>query len=70
MSESNSGSDVVSMKCKAEDMGQNWKINGTKMWITNGSIADVILVYAKTNIKENKISAFLIEKDTPGFRVA
>ena len=48
MSEANAGSDVVSMKTSATLKGNKWILNGTKMWITNGSIADVILVYAKT----------------------
>ncbi|MCV5949051.1 acyl-CoA dehydrogenase family protein, partial [Escherichia coli] len=49
MSEVNSGSDVVSMQLKAEDKGDHFLLNGTKMWITNGPDADVVVVYAKTD---------------------
>jgi isovaleryl-CoA dehydrogenase len=68
MSETGAGSDVVSMTTKAEKKGNHWVLNGRKMWITNGPIADVIIVYAKTS--QNKISAFLVEKNMPGFSVA
>lgn len=71
MSESNAGSDVVSMKLKAEKKGDYYILNGHKFWITNGPDADVLLVYAKTNPSSSKpqhaISTFLIEKDMPGF---
>lgn len=67
MSEPNSGSDVTSMRTSAEKKGDYYVLNGSKFWITNGPIADVILVYAKTNNKD--ITAFLVEKDTPGFSV-
>lgn len=50
MSEPNAGSDVVSMKLNAKKNGNKWILNGTKMWITNGPEADVIVVYAKTDI--------------------
>lgn len=72
MSEPNSGSDVVSMKLKAEKKGNKWILNGTKMWITNGPDADVIVVYAKTdpNGGSKGISTFLVEKDFKGFKVA
>lgn len=72
MSESNSGSDVVSMKLKAEKKGNKWVLNGTKMWITNGPDADVLIVYAKTDTTANSkgITTFIIEKDFKGFRVA
>lgn len=71
MSEPNAGSDVVSMKTSAKKEGKNWVLNGTKMWITNGPDADVLVVYAKTEL-EGKIgiTAFLIEKNTPGFSTA
>lgn len=65
MSEANSGSDVTSMRTKAEKKGDYYIINGSKFWITNGPIADVFLVYAKTGNRD--ITAFLIEKGTPGF---
>jgi isovaleryl-CoA dehydrogenase len=72
MSEPNSGSDVVSMKLKAEKKGDKWILNGTKMWITNGPDADVLVVYAKTDTSANSkgITTFLIEKDFKGFKVA
>lgn len=71
MSEPNAGSDVVSMKLKAEKQGDKYILNGTKMWITNGSDADVLVVYAKTDISAGAkgISTFIIEKDFPGFKV-
>ena len=70
MSEPGSGSDVTSMKMKADKKGDHYVLNGSKMWITNGPTADVIVVYAKTNVEKGKISAFLVEKGTPGFSVA
>lgn len=72
MSEPNAGSDVVSMKLRAELKGECWILNGTKMWITNGPDADVLVVYAKTDIEAGSrgITAFLIEKNFPGFSVA
>ncbi len=72
MSESNSGSDVVSMKLKAERRGDRYVLNGTKMWITNGPDADVLVVYAKTdpNAGPKGITAFLIEKGFKGFSTA
>ena len=64
MSEPNAGSDVVSMQLKAEKKGDRYVLNGTKMWITNGPDADVIVVYAKTDSKAGAkgITAFLVEK--------
>jgi isovaleryl-CoA dehydrogenase len=72
MSEANSGSDVVSMQLHAEAQGDNFILNGTKMWITNGPDADVLVVYAKTNkeAKSKGITAFLIEKNMQGFSTA
>ncbi|CAG4941476.1 unnamed protein product [Parnassius apollo] len=73
MSESGSGSDVVSMKLRAEKKGDYYVLNGNKFWITNGPDADVLVVYAKTNLTkkpQHGISAFLIEKDFPGFSTA
>jgi len=71
MSEHNSGSDVVSMKLRAEKQGDYYILNGSKFWITNGPDADVLVVYAKTDMgaKQHGISTFLIEKDMPGFSV-
>lgn len=72
MSEPGAGSDVVSMKLKAEKKGNKYVLNGTKMWITNGPDADVLVVYAKTDPEKHQkgITAFLIEKSFKGFSVA
>lgn len=72
MSEANSGSDVVSMQLTATQKGDVFVLNGTKMWITNGPDAHVLVVYAKTDKLANSkgISAFIIEKDFPGFSTA
>src|SRR3954468_3343717 len=72
MSEPGSGSDVVSMKLKAEKKGDRYVLNGTKMWITNGPDADVLVVYAKTDPAAGSkgITAFLIEKTFKGFSTA
>jgi isovaleryl-CoA dehydrogenase len=72
MSEPNAGSDVVGMKLKAEKRGDRYRLNGTKMWITNGPDADVIVVYAKTDMAAGSrgITAFLVEKGFKGFSVA
>jgi isovaleryl-CoA dehydrogenase len=71
MSESGSGSDVVSLQMKAEKTSAGYLLNGTKMWITNGPDADLIVVYAKTDASAGSrgISAFLVEK-TFGFSTA
>ncbi|XP_075970836.1 isovaleryl-CoA dehydrogenase, mitochondrial [Anticarsia gemmatalis] len=73
MSEPGSGSDVVSMKLRAEKKGDYYVLNGNKFWITNGPDADVLVVYAKTDTSskpQHGISAFLIEKGFPGFTTA
>jgi len=72
MSEAGSGSDVVSMRLKAEKQGDHFVLNGNKMWITNGPDADVLIVYAKTdaNAGSKGITAFIIEKDFAGFSTA
>ncbi|KTD08651.1 isovaleryl-CoA dehydrogenase [Legionella jamestowniensis] len=72
MSESNSGSDVVSMQLNARTEGDKFILNGTKMWITNGPDADVLVVYAKTDKQAGSkgITAFIIEKGFKGFRTA
>ena len=72
MSEPGAGSDVVSMKLRADKKGDRYVLNGTKMWITNGPDADVLVVYAKTDPEAGKrgITAFLIEKGFKGFSVA
>jgi isovaleryl-CoA dehydrogenase len=71
MSEAGAGSDVVSMKLRAERTASGWRLNGTKFWITNASHADTLVVYAKTDTTAGArgITAFLIEKDTPGFSI-
>ncbi|MBQ4810156.1 isovaleryl-CoA dehydrogenase [Pseudoalteromonas luteoviolacea] len=72
MSEPNSGSDVVSMKLKAEKKGDKFVLNGNKMWITNGPDADVFVIYAKTELDAGPrgITAFIVERDYPGFSTA
>src|SRR3954449_10405791 len=72
MSEPGAGSDVVSMKTRAERRGDRFVLNGSKMWITNGPAADVLVVYAKTDPQAGPrgISAFLIEKGMQGFSTA
>ena len=72
MSESNSGSDVVSMQLQARASGTKYILDGTKMWITNGPDADVLVVYAKTDKQaaSKGITAFLIEKGMPGYKTA
>ena len=72
MSELNAGSDVISMKLKAQDKGGFFLLNGNKMWITNGPDADTLVVYAKTEpeLGVRGVTAFLIEKSMKGFSVA
>jgi isovaleryl-CoA dehydrogenase len=69
MSEAGAGSDVVSMKLLAEKHGDGYRLNGTKLWITNGPDADVLVVYAKTDPKGGSkgITAFIVEKGFAGF---
>ncbi len=72
MSEPNAGSDVVSMRLRADKKGDRYILNGSKMWITNGPSADVLVVYAKTDPAAGPrgITAFLIEKGFKGFSIA
>ena len=72
MSEPGSGSDVVSMKLRADKKGDNYVLNGTKFWITNAPQADTLIVYAKTDPDAGSrgITAFLIEKGMAGFSIA
>jgi isovaleryl-CoA dehydrogenase len=72
MSESGAGSDVISMKLKAQDKGGYYLLNGSKFWITNGPDADTLVVYAKTEpeLGARGVTAFLIEKGMKGFSVA
>ncbi len=69
LSEPDAGSDVASLSTTAERKGETYVLNGTKMWITNGPIADVVVVYAKTapELRHAGISAFIVEQGTPGF---
>ena len=69
MSEAGAGSDVVSMKLKAEKTGAGYVLNGTKFWITNAAYADTLVVYAKTGEGSRGITTFLIEKAMPGFSI-
>ena len=72
MSEAGAGSDVISMRLRAERRGDRYVLNGTKFWITNAPHADTLVVYAKTDPEAGArgVTAFLIEKDMPGFRCA
>jgi isovaleryl-CoA dehydrogenase len=72
MSEPNAGSDVVSMKLRADFRGDRWVLNGSKMWITNGPDADVMVIYGKNDLEAGPrgITAFLVEKTFKGFSVA
>jgi isovaleryl-CoA dehydrogenase len=69
MSEPGSGSDVVSMRLRADRNGDHYVLNGNKMWITNGPDADVYVIYAKTDMNAGSkgITAFIVERDFPGF---
>lgn len=69
MSEAGAGSDVVSMKLKAQAVEGGFVLNGTKFWITNATHADTLVVYARTGEGSGGITAFLIEKDMPGFSI-
>ncbi|PZQ59352.1 MAG: acyl-CoA dehydrogenase [Sphingomonas taxi] len=71
MSEAGAGSDVVSMKLRADRVDGGWRLNGTKFWITNAPHADTLIVYAKTapDAGSKGISVFLIEKDFAGFSI-
>jgi isovaleryl-CoA dehydrogenase len=72
MSEPGAGSDVVSMRLRADRKGDRWVLNGTKLWITNGHVADTLVVYAKTrpDAGSRGITAFLVESGFKGFRPA
>jgi isovaleryl-CoA dehydrogenase len=72
MSEAGAGSDVVAMTLRADRRGETYVLNGTKMWITNGPEADVVVVYAKTDPQAGSkgITAFLVERGMKGFRAA
>lgn len=72
LTEPGAGSDVASLRTKAEKKGDTWVLNGSKMFITNGAIADVAVIYAKTDPSAGHagMSAFIVEKGTPGFSVS
>lgn len=72
LTEPGAGSDVASLRTRAEKKGNQWVLNGAKMFITNGAIADVAVIYAKTDPTAGHagISAFIVEKGTPGFSVS
>ena len=72
MSEPNAGSDVVSMRTRAEKRGDRYILNGSKMWITNGPIAETVVIYAKTDSKAGArgITAFIVENGFPGYSTA
>src|SRR3954462_2200342 len=72
MSEPGAGSDVVSMRLRAERKGDRYVLNGSKMWITNGPDASTLVVYAKTDVHAGPkgITAFLVERGYPGFSTA
>ncbi len=72
MSEPGAGSDVVSMKTRADRKGDRFVLNGNKMWITNGPVADTLVVYAKTDLNAGPrgMTAFIIEKGMKGFSTA
>src|SRR5712692_6619748 len=72
MSEPAAGSDVVSMRLRADKRGHRFVLNGTKMWVTNGPSADTLVVYAKTDPEAGAhgITAFVVEKGFRGFAVA
>ncbi len=71
LTEPSAGSDVASLRTRAEKRGDRWVLNGSKMFITNGAIADVAVIYAKTDTSAAQmgISAFIVEKGSPGFSV-
>lgn len=69
MSEAGAGSDVVSMKLRAERKGDRYVLNGTKFWITNATYADTLIVYARTGEGSGGITTFIIEKDFKGFSI-
>lgn len=72
MSEMTAGSDVLAMRSSAEKKDGYYQLNGTKMWITNGPVADIVIVYAKTRLKAGRrtITAFLVERTFKGFTTA
>jgi isovaleryl-CoA dehydrogenase len=70
MSEPGYGSDAIGMQCKAKADGNEYIINGNKMWITNAQFADVVYLYTRTGEKKKDLTTFIVEKGTPGFSVS
>ena len=70
ITEPNCGSDVTNLETRAVVEGDGYRINGTKVFITNGSVANIFLIVARTGDKEKEFSVFLVERDTPGFSVS
>lgn len=70
MTEPGAGSDALGMTTKADKKGNTYVLNGSKTYITNGSYADCLIVYARTGEKKKDISTFIVEKDFPGFKVS
>jgi acyl-CoA dehydrogenase len=70
LSEPEAGSDAASLRTYAVRDGDEWVLNGTKNWISNAGIADFYIVFALTDREERRLSAFVVEKDTPGFSIA
>ena len=74
LSEAGSGSDAMAMSCQASDMGDHWLLNGTKMWVTSGSVASVYIVFAVSHPDaeraSSRISAFIVTRDTPGLTIS
>ncbi|MBY0369474.1 acyl-CoA dehydrogenase family protein [bacterium] len=68
LTEPGSGSDAASIKTTATRQGDKWILNGDKLWITNGGIADFFTVFAKTDTKEGKMTAFIVTRDMPGVK--
>jgi len=72
LTEPNSGSDAAALRTRADKSGDDWVLNGTKIWVTTGSLAGLVIVYARTNPdvpKAKGITAFVVSSDTPGFKV-
>ena len=69
LSEPDAGSDAGALRTSARRDGDEWVINGTKNWITNAGIADFYVVFAVTDREQKRLSAFIVEKDTPGFSI-
>lgn len=71
LSEAHAGSDAANVRCKAERRGEAWVLNGTKFWVTSAGVADLYVVFARTDERAGAkgITAFIVERDTPGFTI-